>query len=61
MDINEACKLVVQYIYDRTGKQADLNAVKMMMDKRQQELLKSAVKIAVEYYNGTTIIVKPLK
>ena len=57
MDINEACKLVVQYIYDRTGKQADLNPVKIMMDKRQQELLKSAVKIAVEYYNGTTIII----
>jgi hypothetical protein len=57
MDVSEACRLVTKYVHDRTGKRVDLNANKMIMDTRQQELLKKAVKVAVEYYNGTNIII----
>jgi len=57
MDINQGVRLVTQYVYDRKGVRVDLNALKVMTDRRQQELLKSAVKVAVEYYNGTMIII----
>ena len=57
MDINDGVKLVTQYIYDRKKVRADINTVRVMTDQRQQELLKQAVKVAVEYYNGTKIIV----
>ena len=57
MDINEGCRLVNKYISDRKGVRADLNALKIMVDARQQEMLKEAVKVAVEYYKGINIII----
>ena len=57
MDINDGIRLVTQYIYDRKKVRVDINTVRVMTDQRQQELLKQAVKVAVEYYNGTKIIV----
>ena len=57
MDINDGIRLITQYIYDRKKVRADINTVRVMTDQRQQELLKQAVKVAVEYYNGTKIIV----
>ena len=57
MDINDGVRLVTKYIHDRKGVNVDLNAVKIMMNKRQQELLVKAVNVAVEYYNGTNIII----
>ena len=50
MDVNEAVKLVTHYIHDKTGKKADINAVKIMFDERQKQMLKQAVKVAVKYY-----------
>ena len=57
MDINEGVKLVTQYVYDRKQVRVDINAVKILTNKRQQQLLVKAVKVAVEYYNGTKIII----
>lgn len=57
MDINQGVKLVNKYIYDRKAVRADLNALKIMVDARQQEMLKEAVKVAVEYYKGINIII----
>ena len=57
MDINEGCRLVNKYIYDRKAVRADLNALKIMVDARQQEMLKEAVKVAVEYYKGIKIVI----
>ena len=57
MSIDEGIRLVTQYVYDRKQVRVNLNAVYIMTDARQQELLKSAVKVAVEYYNGTMIVI----
>jgi len=57
MDINDGVRLVTKYIHDRKSVRVDINAVKIMRDKRQQELLVKAVNVAVEYYNGTKIII----
>ena len=57
MDINDGVRLVTQYIQDRKGIRVDINPVKIMTDQRQLDLLNKAVKVAVEYYNGTKIIV----
>ena len=57
MDINEGVRLVNKYVHDRKGVRADLNALKIMVDATQQEMLKEAVKVAVEYYKGINIII----
>ena len=57
MGINEGIRLVTHYIKHRKGVDVDVNAVKIMMDNRQKELLVKAVKVAVEYHNGTNIII----
>jgi hypothetical protein len=57
MDINEGIRLVTHYIKHRKGVDVDINAVNIMMDNRQKELLAKAVKVAVEYHNGTNIII----
>ena len=57
MNINEGCRLVNKYVHDRKGVRADLNALKIMVDTRQQEMLKEAVRVAVEYYKGIKIII----
>ena len=57
MNINEGCRLVNKYIYDRKAVRADLNALKIMIDARQQEMLKEAVRVAVEYYKGIKIVI----
>ena len=55
MDINQAVKLVTRYIYDTKGEKVDINALKIMMNHDQQNKLKSAVKVAVDYYNSKEI------
>lgn len=50
MNINEACKLITHYVYDKKGRAININAVFIMTNKRQQEMLKEAVRIAVEHY-----------
>ena len=57
MNINEGCRLVNKYVHDRKGVRADLNALKIMVDASQQEMLKEAVRVAVEYYKGIKIII----
>tara|TARA_R110000765_G_scaffold171898_2_gene276745 strand:+ start:317 stop:490 length:174 start_codon:yes stop_codon:yes gene_type:complete len=57
MDINEGVRLVNKYVNDRKGVRADLNALKVIVDTRQQEMLKEAVRVAVEYYKGIKIII----
>ena len=57
MNINEGCRLVNKYVHDRKGVRADLNALKVITDARQQEMLKEAVKVALEYYKGIKIII----
>ena len=57
MDINEGVRLVNKYVNDRKGVRADLNALKVITDARQQEMLKEAVKVALEYYKGIKIII----
>jgi len=57
MDINEAVRLTTRYIFDRKKVRVNINTLFIMSNARQQELLKEAVKVAVEYYNGTKIIV----
>jgi len=57
MDVNDGIRLVTEYIKDRKGVRVDINNVKVMTNKRQKELLVKAVNVAVEYYNGKTIIV----
>ena len=57
MDVNQGLKLVRQYIFDRTGKRTRTNDLFIMSDSRQLKLLESAVEVAVEYYNGTRVII----
>ena len=57
MDINDGVRLVNKYVHDRKGVRADLNALKIMVDARQQEMLKEAVRVAVEYYKGIKIVI----
>ncbi len=57
MDVNEGIRLVTHYIKQRKDIDVDINTMKIMMDARQKELLAKAVKVAVEYYNGTNIII----
>jgi hypothetical protein len=57
MTINDQTRLVSKYILDRKGVRIDINEARVLTNQRQQQLLNQAFKIAVEYYNGTTIIV----
>lgn len=57
MDINEGIRLVTHYIKHRKDVDVDINPIKIMTDARQQEMLKEAVKVAVEYYKGVNIII----
>ncbi len=57
MDVNEGIRLVTHYIKQRKDIDVDINTMKIMMDARQKELLAKAVKVAVEYHNGTNIII----
>lgn len=57
MDISEAVRLTSRYVYDRKRERVDLNVLYIASDARQQEMLKEAARIAVEYYNGTKIII----
>jgi len=57
MDISEAVRLTSRYVYDRKRERVNLNVLYIASDTRQQEMLKEAVRIAVEYYNGTKIVV----
>ena len=57
MDINDGVRLVNKYVQDRKGVRADLNALKIITDTRQQEMLKEAVRVAVEYYKGINIVI----
>ncbi len=57
MDVNGGLKLVRQYIFDRTGKRTRTSDLYIMSDRRQLEMLERAVNVALDYYNGKTIIV----
>jgi hypothetical protein len=57
MTINDQTRVVSKYIYDRKGVRVDINEARIVMNQRQQELLNKAFKVAVEYYNKTTIVV----
>jgi hypothetical protein len=57
MDINDSIRVVTKYIFDRKGIRVDLNVPVIMTNERQRMLLSKAFKVAVEYYNGTNIVV----
>tara|TARA_R110000803_G_scaffold204109_1_gene269939 strand:- start:526 stop:690 length:165 start_codon:yes stop_codon:yes gene_type:complete len=52
VDVNQALKLVRQYIFDRTGKRIRTNDIRIMRDRTQLDKLEQAVNIVREYYNG---------
>ena len=57
MTESQAIALITKYIYDRTGKRVHLSVLTFITDSRQAKMLESAVKVAVDYYNGVKMYV----
>lgn len=52
MSVEEALKVVRQYIFDRTGRRINTNTRYIASNQRQKLMLQEAFRIAKEYYNG---------